>query len=362
MTEKLENGEVQHEEQTELKSTSQKAASSGTSSSKTKENRDSHKSDGTETAQSQSSNHSKKSKSSYDKLAVSRANLRDLKPLGRGEFGDVFSTKYQTDGEKESLVMVKSLTNTKDETVLQEFKRHLDLLHKLNNENVAKLIGLCREEEPDYMILEYTDWGDLKQFLIASRKESKESNGTTGTSPSHETKKRAPQLSVAQILSLSSQAAKGLKHISDARLVHKDIAARNCLIASNLTLKISMPCMTKEPYHQEYTKHRNQVIPLRWMPYEVVYEDEYSTKSDVYSFSCLVWEIFHQGELPFHKLNDDSVLTQLKAHALTWKAHKAAPPALQQLQISCWSTDPRERPTFDDIVNKIGEIVVDSCL
>lgn len=326
------------------------------STNKKKENRDSHKSDGADTAHSQSSNQSRKSKSNYDKIAVSRSNLKELKPLGRGEFGEIYSTKYQVDGDKESLVMVKSLINTKDEIALQEFKRHLDLIHKLNHENVVKLIGLCREEEPDFMILEYTDWGDLKQFLIASRKDN-------NSSPTHETKPaRAPQLSVAQILSLSNQAAKGLKHLADNRLVHKDIAARNCLIASNLTIKISLPCMTKEPYQQEYTKHRNQIIPLRWLPYEAVYEDEYSTKSDVYSFSCLVWEMFHQGELPFNKMNDESVLTQLKTQTLTWKPHKAAPPALQELQTQCWENDPRERPTFDEVVSKIGEIVVDSCL
>ncbi|XP_043799243.1 tyrosine-protein kinase-like otk [Apis laboriosa] len=353
--EKLENGEVQ-EEQTELKETSSSKMNS--TANKKKENRDSshNKSDGADTAQSQSSNQSKKSKSNYDKIAVSRSNLKELKPLGRGEFGEVYSTKYQVDGDKECLVMVKSLINTKDEIALQEFKRHLDLLHKLNHENVVKLIGLCREEEPDYMILEYTDWGDLKQFLIASRKDNT-------SSPTHESKPpRAPQLSVAQILSLSNQAAKGLKHLADTRLVHKDIAARNCLIASNLTIKISLPCMTKEPYQQEYTKHRNQVIPLRWLPYEAVYEDEYSTKSDVYSFSCLVWEMFHQGELPFNKMNDESVLAALKAQTLAWKPHKAAPPSLQELQAQCWANDPRERPTFDEVVSKIGEIVVDSCL
>ncbi|XP_012264737.2 inactive tyrosine-protein kinase 7-like [Athalia rosae] len=350
--EKMENGDVA-EEQTELKDTNHKSSSGA--SGKKGENRDSHRSDGADTAQSQSSNHSKKSKSSYDKIAVSRSNLKDLKPLGRGEFGDVFGSKYQLDGEKETLVMIKSLTSTKDENSLQEFKRELDLLHKLNHENVAKLIGLCREEEPHYMLLEYTDWGDLKQFLIASRKDS-------ASSPSHDSKKRAPQLSVAQILSLSIQAAKGLKHVADNRLVHKDVAARNCLISSNFSIKISFPCMTKEPYHQEYMKHRNHVIPLRWLPYEAVYEDEYSSKSDVYSFSCLVWEMFHQGELPFNKLNDDSVLSQLKAQSLGWKAHKAAPPALQGLQSTCWANDPRERPTFDEVVNKLGEIVLDSCL
>lgn len=196
--EKAEAGEV-HEEQHELRETNVKS-----SSSRRKENRESHKSDGTDTAHSQNSSHSKKSKSSYDKLAVSRSCLsQDMKPLGRGEFGEIFSTKYRPSNSEESpakgnVVMVKILSNTKDDNVLQEFKRHLDFLHKLNHENIAKLIGLCRDEEPDYMILEYTDWGDLKQFMLASK--SKE--GCTSTDGD---KPRPPQLSVPQILSLSNQ-------------------------------------------------------------------------------------------------------------------------------------------------------------
>lgn len=339
------------EEQCELRETSVKSGSR-----KKRENRESHRSgDGTDTAHSQNSTHSKKSKSSYDKLVISRSCLhQDMKPLGRGEFGEIFSTRYrppsndESNPVKESVVMVKILNNSKDESILTEFKRHLDFLRKLNHENVARLIGLCRDEEPDYMVIEYTDWGDLKQYLLASK--SKEVAGEGG-------KPSAPQLTVPQIISLANQAARGLKHVSDHRLVHKDVAARNCLISSNLTLKITMNCMTKEPHQQEYTKLRNQLIPLRWMPKEAVLEDEYSTKSDVYSYSCLLWEMFHQGELPFKKLNDDSIVSQLKAQTLVWTAHKATPPALQDMQAKCWSYDPRERPTFDYIVTKLQEII-----
>jgi PTK7 protein tyrosine kinase 7 len=202
--EKCDNPEVQ-EEQCELRETSVKANSTHSATKKKKkENRESHQSDGTDTAHSVNSNHSRKSKSSYDKLAVSRSLLHDMKPLGRGEFGEVFSCKYRpiSSGEdgpiKESVVMVKTLNNTKDETVLQDMKRHLDLLHKLNHENIAKLIGLCREEDPDYMIIEYTDWGDLKQFLLASRVKDNAANAESS-------KPRAPQLAVAQILSLANQ-------------------------------------------------------------------------------------------------------------------------------------------------------------
>ena len=165
-----------------------------------KDNKEAHKSDGADTAHSQSSNHSKKSKSSYDKLCIPRSQLSEMKPAGRGEFGEIFTCKYTRESSNglrdSSIVLVKTLTNTKDESVLQEFKRHIDLLHKLNHENVVKLIGLCRGDEPDIMIIETTDWGDLKQFLLASSGIMTKTNSD---------KPRAPQLNVNQIISLSTQ-------------------------------------------------------------------------------------------------------------------------------------------------------------
>lgn len=79
---KTENGDVEH---MELKDG---VNGHGPSSSKMDANgievaqKEGQKSDGAETTHSQSSNHSKKSKSSYDKLAVSRTHLKDMKLIG----------------------------------------------------------------------------------------------------------------------------------------------------------------------------------------------------------------------------------------------------------------------------------------
>lgn len=81
----------------------------------------------------------------------------------------------------------------------------------------------------------------MKQFLVATRKGS-----TT-------------ELTAAQSIAVLLQLAKGMDHISTNRLVHKDFAARNCLISSSLGAKVSMPRMIREPYSQEYCKHINQV-------------------------------------------------------------------------------------------------------
>lgn len=98
---------------------------------------------------------------------------------GRGEFGDIMVAKmpksvmiaHEKDKlnsseamhnsiteETDVLVMVKSLMLTKDENSLTEFKREIDIFSKLSHENITKFYGLCREVEPHYMMLEYTDW------------------------------------------------------------------------------------------------------------------------------------------------------------------------------------------------------------
>lgn len=58
----------------------------------------------------------------------------------------------------------------------------------------------------------------------------------------------------------------------------------------------------------EYYHYRQAWIPLRWLPTESVFEDDFSTKSDVWAFGVLMWEVFSHGEMPYSKLSDDEVL------------------------------------------------------
>jgi PTK7 protein tyrosine kinase 7 len=76
---------------------------------------------------------------------------------GHGEFGEVFLAKAKRDNE-DTVVLVKALQQTRDEVALMEFKREIDMFHKLDHENVVKLMGVCRDQEPHYLILQYTDW------------------------------------------------------------------------------------------------------------------------------------------------------------------------------------------------------------
>ena len=61
------------------------------------------------------------------------------------------------EGQLETLVVVKSLL-TRDEHHLFNFRREIDMFNKLNHENIVKLLGVCREMEPQFIITEYCEW------------------------------------------------------------------------------------------------------------------------------------------------------------------------------------------------------------
>lgn len=77
---------------------------------------------------------------------------------GKGEFGEVLLCKAKgiEQSKEEMVVLVKSL-QTRDEQLQLDFRREAEMFAKLSQPNIVRLLGLCREAEPHYIILEYYD-------------------------------------------------------------------------------------------------------------------------------------------------------------------------------------------------------------
>lgn len=65
-----------------------------------------------------------------------------------------------------------------------------------------------------------------------------------------------------------------------------------------------------------------------------------------------VWEIMSRGQQPFHWLENRDVINQLEQGIRLPKPDNC-PPALYSLMTRCWAYDPKERPSFTDLVVKI---------
>lgn len=79
-----------------------------------------------------------------------------------------------------------------------------------------RFIGVCFEKMPRFIVLELLPGGDLKSFLRASR--------ATVSKPS--------VLNMGDLLVIILDVARGCQYLEDNHFIHRDIAARNCLLMS----------------------------------------------------------------------------------------------------------------------------------
>ena len=108
--------------------------------------------------------------------------------------------------------------------------------------------------------------------------------------------------------------------------------------------------MDKQPFHQDYFQYKHQSIALRWLPHEAIFEDEYSTKSDVWMFAVTVWELYNGARQPLSNRTDEALLTDLKNKTTVWDTSFCKCNALSSLLVRCWSHDPILRPSFDELL------------
>jgi serine/threonine protein kinase len=73
----------------------------------------------------------------------------------------------------------------------------------------------------------------------------------------------------------------------------RDLAARNVLINERKILKISDFGLSRSGV---YVNTKRKKVPLRWLSVEAMRENFYSSKSDVWAFAIVLWEIGTLGK------------------------------------------------------------------
>ncbi|EFO84950.1 CRE-SPE-8 protein [Caenorhabditis remanei] len=199
------------------------------------------------------------------------------KKLGEGQFGEVHKGQLKTSVFTSPVtVAVKTLHQnhlSANEKIL--FLKEANVMLTLSHPNVIKFYGVCTMKEPIMIVMEFCDGSSLEDVLL-----SKES-------------KVPPEDKILYLF----HAACGIDYLHGRHVIHRDIAARNCLLNSKKILKISDFGLSVKGV--AIKERKGGCLPVKYMAPETLKKGLYSTSSDVYSYGALIYEVYTDGKTPF---------------------------------------------------------------
>ncbi|XP_068534033.1 mitogen-activated protein kinase kinase kinase 7 isoform X3 [Anas acuta] len=240
--------------------------------------------------------------------------------VGRGAFGVVCKAKWRAKD-----VAIKQIES---ESERKAFIVELRQLSRVNHPNIVKLYGACLN--PVCLVMEYAEGGSLYNVLH-------------GAEP-------LPHYTAAHAMSWCLQCSQGVAYLHSMKpkaLIHRDLKPPNLLLVAGGTVLKICDFGTACDIQTHMTNNKGSAA---WMAPEVFEGSNYSEKCDVFSWGIILWEVITRRK-PFDEIGGP-------AFRIMWAVHngtrppliKNLPKPIESLMTRCWSKDPSQRPSMEEIV------------
>ncbi|XP_052499435.1 tyrosine-protein kinase Fer [Budorcas taxicolor] len=249
--------------------------------------------------------------------------------LGKGNFGEVFKGILKD----KTAVAVKTCKEDLPQELKIKFLQEAKILKQYDHPNIVKLIGVCTQRQPIYIIMELVPGGDFLTFL----------------------RKRKDDIKLKQLVKFSLDVASGMSYLESKNCIHRDLAARNCLVGENNVLKISDFGMSRQEDGGVYSSSGLKQIPIKWTAPEALNYGRYSSESDVWSFGILLWETFSLGVCPYPGMTNQQAREQVE-RGYRMSAPQHCPEDIFKIMMKCWDYKPENRPKFSELQKELAVI------
>ncbi|XP_028033617.1 proto-oncogene tyrosine-protein kinase ROS isoform X3 [Bombyx mandarina] len=276
---------------------------------------------------------------------IRREQITLSKFLGSGAFGEVFEgVARQINGSTvDTKVAVKTLRKGASEQEKTEFLKEAALMSNFKHEHILRLLGVCLDNDPNYIIMELMEGGDLLSYLRAKR----------------EFLSTPDSLTLLDLLNMCVDVTKGCRYLEEMHFVHRDLACRNCLVAhraNGRVVKIGDFGLARDIYKNDYYRKEGEgLLPVRWMAVECLVDGVFSCQSDVWAWGVLCWEILSLGQQPYPACTNREVLGYVRAGGTPDRPPNCSPAFYELLQ-KCWSYRPERRPSFRECLSTVSAL------
>ena len=128
------------------------------------------------------------------------------------------------------------------------------------------------------------------------------------------------------------------------------LAARNCLVGQGSVIKVADFGLSRRMGNDDYYRVKTRgKLPVRWMALESLEFRKFSSKTDVWSFGVVMWEVMTFGTVrPYKSVGLRDLAPSLREGKRLAKP-RGCPDACYDLMMRCWHMDARRRPTFTEL-------------
>lgn len=244
--------------------------------------------------------------------------------IGEGAFGKVHEGKWRGKSVAVKLLICQDLRSD----ILNEFQSEVEIMSVLRHPNICRLLGACMEPPHRALVVELLQRGSLWGVLRMNRKSIDQEMRTR----------------------FIYDTAKGMSYLHhfERPILHRDLKSPNLLVDKNFNIKLSDFGLARVKAHvQTMTGNCGTV---QWMAPEVLGNQKYTEKADVFSFGIVIWEIV-TGECPYDGMSQIQAALGVLNRNLRPNIPRDCPPFFSRLMKACWNRQPELRPSFPHIVN-----------
>ena len=148
------------------------------------------------------------------------------------------------------------------------------------NEHIVNLQGTSVHQNQIFLLLEFCAFGSVASFLKHNASYYRQCISNND---------------YEFLLRCCTQVASGMDFLVGKEVIHSDLAARNVLITSDMTIKLADFGLSQRMYMKlgDRKGPRSEKVPVLYSAIEVLRADHAVLEySDVWSYAVYVWEIF----------------------------------------------------------------------